>query len=75
MLEAALGRLTRHNAQGEYYLTDTPALIQQAGHRVEVECAPDWKELLGVNTPAQLAELEQIYVRRRERSDPGAARS
>jgi bifunctional UDP-N-acetylglucosamine pyrophosphorylase/glucosamine-1-phosphate N-acetyltransferase len=70
LLEAVLGRLTRHNAQGEYYLTDTPALIQQAGHKVEVECAPDWKELLGVNTPAQLAELEQIYLRRPGR--PGA---
>ena len=75
LLEAALGRLTRHNAQGEYYLTDTPALIQQAGHTVEVECAPDWKELLGVNTPAQLAELEQIYVRRPGRSGPGASGS
>jgi bifunctional UDP-N-acetylglucosamine pyrophosphorylase/glucosamine-1-phosphate N-acetyltransferase len=75
VLEAVLGRLTRHNAQGEYYLTDTPVLIQQAGHRVEVECAPDWKELLGINTPAQLAELEQIYVRRRDRSGLGPARS
>jgi len=70
VLEAALGRLTRHNAQGEYYLTDTPALIQEAGHKVEVECAEDWHELLGINTPAQLAEVEAIYARRGDRLGP-----
>jgi bifunctional UDP-N-acetylglucosamine pyrophosphorylase/glucosamine-1-phosphate N-acetyltransferase len=65
VLEQALGRLTHHNAQRELYLTDTPALIQDAGRRAEVECAEDWRELLGVNTPAQLAELERIYLARR----------
>lgn len=73
VLEAVLGRLTRHNAQGEYYLTDTPALIQDAGYAAEVECAADWRELLGVNTPAQLAELERIYLSRRAQlgGEPG----
>lgn len=74
VLEGVLGGLTRHNAQGEYYLTDTPALIQQAGHKVEVECADDWRELLGINTPAQLAEVEGIYTRRQAGLGPGPGR-
>ncbi len=64
VLEAVLDRLTTQNAQGEYYLTDTLSLIQDAGHRAEVLCAEDWRELLGINTPDQLAEVERIHARR-----------
>jgi bifunctional UDP-N-acetylglucosamine pyrophosphorylase/glucosamine-1-phosphate N-acetyltransferase len=64
VLEGVLDRLTTENAQGEYYLTDTLSLIQDAGHRAAVECAEDWRELLGINTPAQLAEVERIHSRR-----------
>jgi bifunctional UDP-N-acetylglucosamine pyrophosphorylase/glucosamine-1-phosphate N-acetyltransferase len=74
VLESVVSRLSSHNAQGEYYLTDTPALIQDAGHRAEVECAGDWRELLGVNTPAQLAELERIYLERPRGLGRGAGR-
>lgn len=64
VLEAVLGRLTTGNAQGEYYLTDTLSLIQDAGHPAEVLCAENWRELLGINTPDQLAEVEGIHARR-----------
>jgi bifunctional UDP-N-acetylglucosamine pyrophosphorylase/glucosamine-1-phosphate N-acetyltransferase len=64
VLEAVLGRLTPGNAQGEYYLTDTLSLIQSAGHRAEVLCGEDWRSLLGINTPGQLAEAERIHARR-----------
>jgi len=64
VLEAVLGRLTPGNAQGEYYLTDTLSLIQDAGHPAEVLCAEDWRSLLGINTPDQLAEAERIHARR-----------
>ena len=74
VLEAVLGRLTSHNAQGEYYLTDTLGLIQEAGLPAAVECAEDWRELLGINTPAQLAEVEAIYARRRDGLGPGPDR-
>lgn len=37
-LFAALGQLNNNNAQGEYYLTDVPKLLQDAGGRVGV-CA------------------------------------
>jgi bifunctional UDP-N-acetylglucosamine pyrophosphorylase/glucosamine-1-phosphate N-acetyltransferase len=60
-LVEALGRLTADNAQGEYYLTDTVALLQARGHAAAVECAADPRELLGINTPDQLAEAERAW--------------
>ncbi|MGH7731670.1 MAG: NTP transferase domain-containing protein [Candidatus Eiseniibacteriota bacterium] len=73
VLEAVLGRLSTGNAQGEYYLTDTVSLIQDAGHPAEVLCADDWRSLLGINTPDQLAEAERICAERRARlgREPG----
>lgn len=64
VLEAVLDRLTTANSQGEYYLTDTLTLIQDAGHPGEVLCSEDWRELLGINTPDQLAEVERIHAAR-----------
>ncbi len=61
VLRDTLGRLTTANAQGEYYLTDTLSLIQEAGRPAGVLCAEDWRELLGINTPEQLAEVEAIH--------------
>jgi bifunctional UDP-N-acetylglucosamine pyrophosphorylase/glucosamine-1-phosphate N-acetyltransferase len=63
-LAAVLSALGSHNAQGEYYLTDTIELLRQGGRRAEVHCASDYRELLGVNTPEQLAEAERIYLAR-----------
>jgi len=59
-----LSRLSNDNAQGEYYLTDTVALLRRQGRRTEVRCAADALELLGVNTPEQLAEAERIWLER-----------
>lgn len=64
VLEALLDRLTPQNSQGEYYLTDMLSLIQDAGHAAKVLCAEDWRELLGINTPDQLAEAERIHAQR-----------
>ena len=71
VLRTVLGRLTTENAQGEYYLTDTLTLIQEAGEKASVLCADDWRELLGINTPAQLAEAERIYRARKNELGPG----
>jgi len=60
-LEQVLSDLTSHNAQGEYYLTDSVSLLERAGKPVEVVLAPDYRELLGINTPDQLAEAERIH--------------
>jgi len=60
-LAGVLGRLTAQNSQGEYYLTDTIRLLLQDGRRAAVRCAPDYRELLGINTPEQLAEAERLF--------------
>ncbi|MBP1737026.1 MAG: UDP-N-acetylglucosamine diphosphorylase [Oscillospiraceae bacterium] len=54
----ALGSLRPDNAQGEYYLTDVPAYLLAHGGRIGVcaVCTP--REMLGVNTPAQLLQVE-----------------
>ncbi len=56
----ALGHLKNDNAQGEYYLTDVPAWLLGQGGKVSVcdSCTPT--EMLGVNTPAQLQEVEDV---------------
>lgn len=62
----ALGHLRCDNAQGEYYLTDVPAWLLQHGGKVGVcaTCTPE--EMLGVNTPAQLEQVERTILQRRE---------
>ena len=60
-LISVLGRLTADNSQGEYYLTDTVSLLQAQGLKAAVQCAEDHRELLGINTPDQLAEAEAAW--------------
>ncbi|MBM3409457.1 MAG: UDP-N-acetylglucosamine diphosphorylase/glucosamine-1-phosphate N-acetyltransferase [Betaproteobacteria bacterium] len=58
-----LAGLSDNNAQGEYYLTDIVAAAVADGVVVEAtQPAHDW-ETLGVNSRAQLAQLERIYQR------------
>jgi bifunctional UDP-N-acetylglucosamine pyrophosphorylase/glucosamine-1-phosphate N-acetyltransferase len=60
-LRAWIGRLDNNNAQGEYYLTDIIAMAVAEGIPVEThQPAHEW-EVLGVNSKAQLAELERIH--------------
>ncbi len=58
MLEP-LGHLKNDNAQGEYYITDVPGWLLGQGGKVSVcdRCTPT--EMLGVNTVAQLQEVER----------------
>jgi len=53
--------LKNDNAQGEYYLTDIVAMAVHDGMEV-MNCQPalEW-EVMGVNSKAQLAELERIH--------------
>lgn len=55
-----LKKLDNHNAQGEYYLTDVPLLMLQAGDRVETEMIQDEQQILGVNTVEDLARCSRI---------------
>ena len=42
-------------------LTDTVSLLLRSGKPTAVVCAPDHRELCGINTPDQLAEAERLY--------------
>ena len=64
-LDRWLGLLGNANSQKEYYLTDVVELARQDGVRVRAVVAPDPTETMGVNSRAQLAELERVYQRRR----------
>jgi bifunctional UDP-N-acetylglucosamine pyrophosphorylase/glucosamine-1-phosphate N-acetyltransferase/UDP-N-acetylglucosamine pyrophosphorylase len=66
----ALRSLSRENAQGEYYLTDAPGLIKNAGGRVGIYKKELREEILGVNTPEQLAQAERILAARRDKFNP-----
>jgi bifunctional UDP-N-acetylglucosamine pyrophosphorylase/glucosamine-1-phosphate N-acetyltransferase len=66
-LKRWLARLTNHNAQNEYYLTDIVAMAVADGVPVVAHDARDDTEVLGVNSAEQLAELERRVQRRRAR--------
>jgi bifunctional UDP-N-acetylglucosamine pyrophosphorylase / glucosamine-1-phosphate N-acetyltransferase len=63
----ALDSLTTDNAQGEYYLTDVPRILQQQGKRVGLLCHADPEEVSGVNTRVELADLERKLRERKVR--------
>jgi bifunctional UDP-N-acetylglucosamine pyrophosphorylase/glucosamine-1-phosphate N-acetyltransferase len=59
-----LARLSNDNAQGEYYLTDVIAQAVADGVPVEAVHPASVAEILGVNSRAQLAQLERLHQRR-----------
>jgi len=59
-LKAWLAKLSNDNAQREYYLTDVIAQAVAEGVRVAGIEAADADETLGVNSKAQLAQLERV---------------
>ena len=63
-LFAALPRVGRHNAQGEQYLTDVVGLAAADGRPI-AHLATEPEEILGINTPADLARLETLLRNRR----------
>jgi len=63
-LKRWLARLTNHNAQHEYYLTDIVAMAVADGVPVTTQAARDETEVLGVNSAVQLADLERRVQQR-----------
>lgn len=59
-LAEALSKVTRENAQGEEYLTDTLSILRRAGHRVGVTRAQDHREIAGINNRVQLADARRM---------------
>ena len=63
-LKSWLGKLQNDNAQKEYYLTDIVAFATKERVSVTaIQAGAAW-ETLGVNSRAELAELERIYQRK-----------
>lgn len=59
-----LASVTNDNSQGEYYLTDVIAVLLEKGEVVIAHCCEDEQEAIGVNTPQDLALVEeQLKVR------------
>ena len=58
VLAPALRRLSPDNSQGEYYLTDTIAVLHDAGYDVDSVVIGDSMEAAGVNDRHQLAVAE-----------------
>jgi bifunctional UDP-N-acetylglucosamine pyrophosphorylase/glucosamine-1-phosphate N-acetyltransferase len=58
-----LAALTNDNAAGEYYLTDVVRMAVAEGVEVVGVAAESETEVLGVNSPAQLADLERRHQR------------
>jgi len=60
----ALERLTADNAQGEYYLTDCPGVLKEAGRRVLALNRLQSTEALSINTAEELAAVESEMKKR-----------
>ncbi|WP_341686541.1 bifunctional UDP-N-acetylglucosamine diphosphorylase/glucosamine-1-phosphate N-acetyltransferase GlmU [Limnohabitans sp.] len=65
LLKPWLAKLDNHNAQQEFYLTDVVKFAVADGVPVVAHVIADAAQVAGVNSPAQLAELERIHQRRR----------
>ena len=65
LLKRWLANLKNDNLQGEYYLTDIVAMAVADGVPVVATQPRSDTEVLGVNSPLQLADLERRYQRAR----------
>lgn len=68
VLERELPRLTDDNAQREFYLTDVLGLAVADGIGVVAIPVEDASEVLGVNSRAELAEVDALLRRRAARA-------
>lgn len=59
-LSAHIGEVGCDNAQGEYYLPDMIEILKDAGQSVTIYHCDDYREGLGVNSRAQLAQLTAL---------------
>lgn len=63
-LYAALDQVGNSNAQGEYYLTDVPAILLEDGEDIAIFQCDEPFEVEGVNDRRQLAKMESMIRRR-----------
>ena len=59
-LAQVIDQLSAENSQREYYLTDCVGLLKKQNKRVSAVVCEDPSEVSGINSRAELAELERI---------------
>ena len=64
LLFDTLKQVGNDNESGEYLLTDVPGLLRTNGHQVSLLDSIPPEDVLSVNTPQQLARVEQIFQNR-----------
>lgn len=64
LLAPSLRRISPHNVQGEYYLTDVIAVLGDAGYLVGSHVVDDDREVAGVNDRAQLGTAQEMLSAR-----------
>ncbi|MGB0768115.1 MAG: NTP transferase domain-containing protein [Phycisphaeraceae bacterium] len=70
-----IDQIGAENAQREYYITDAPGLLKTQGQTVTVVDAVPPEDVLSINNPDQLAEVDRLLRRRlgmTPESDAGA---
>jgi len=64
MLLSALKELKNDNSQGEYYVTDVPAIMREHGAKIGIYKRNLGDDIIGVNTAEQLKLVEKILTAR-----------
>jgi bifunctional UDP-N-acetylglucosamine pyrophosphorylase / glucosamine-1-phosphate N-acetyltransferase len=60
----ALQHVQPNNKKGEYYLTDTLAILKARGKRLEAVASVPPEDVLSINTRAELADVARVMQRR-----------
>jgi bifunctional UDP-N-acetylglucosamine pyrophosphorylase/glucosamine-1-phosphate N-acetyltransferase len=63
-LFTALPKLRADNAKGEYYITDTLAVIREGGGLVQAAVSVPAEDAVGINSRAELADVAKVMQRR-----------
>ena len=62
-----IAEIGTNNPAGEYYLTDIVEIFNQKGYGVAPMVIEDFSELLGINTRLELAQVDEIFRKRKTR--------
>jgi bifunctional UDP-N-acetylglucosamine pyrophosphorylase/glucosamine-1-phosphate N-acetyltransferase len=63
----ALAHVKPNNKKGEYYLTDTLAILKGLGRKLEAVPSVPAEDVLSINTRAELADVARVMQRRIQR--------
>jgi len=66
----ALARVKPHPVTGERYLTDVIEIMAEDGDGIEALRIDDWRELVGLNTPEEVAWAETVWAERMAAAGP-----